>query len=360
MKNIVVAAYNRSDLSEIKELWNTIYSPEHVEKRARVFRHIAERNPRLDSGDFPTYFVLKRNNKLIGLYGKMPFEFYYKKELRVGNFLHDGLISPEFRGYGLAKIAMKYILDQCNHVIFALWMNKAQTALTAKSGYAHIKNCYSYKRVHDIRYLSFKIRVFSIPFISFIANLLLRVWYWLRERPYCFTNYQFEHVLSFPKKYEKDLEGICKKYLIIAKRDTDYLNWKYSFLPEKNYKIYFLLRKERLKGYVVLRTERIGSYIKKGVIVDILSDPDDEGSFETLIKNSISYFNKQKVSYILCLCTNQGHIKILKRYGFFRSRNSQPFMVNKWQESYDPDLLLNISNWHLTFGDNDGDVWEDL
>jgi len=360
MTNIVVAAYNPNDLSEIKELWNTIYSPEHTEKRANVFRHIAERNPRLSSGDLPTYFALKKDNKVIGLYGKMPFEFFYQQKTYVANFLHDGLISPEFRGYGLAKMVMKYIVDHSNHVIFALWMNKAQTALTAKSGYTHIKNCYSYKRIHDIRYLSSKIKVFSIPFIYYIANLLLRIWYWLRTESYYFDNYDFNRASSFPIKHEKDLEEICKKYLIIGKRDTGYLNWKYAFLPEKKYKIYLLLRKGRLAGYVVLRTERVSPNTRKGIIVDILSDLDDEGSFETLIKNSINYFNKEKVNYTLCLCTNPSHIKILKRYGFFRSMNSQPFMVNKWEETYDKDLLLNISNWHLTFGDNDGDVWDDL
>src|SRR4029453_7503167 len=86
----------------------------------------------------------------------------------------------------------------------------------------------------------------------------------------------------FDESFTELWESIGPKFDFAVRRDAAYLNWKYANAPHVRYSIAALRRDERNVGYAVYRHlhEPRG---RVTLLVDFLTDPDDEDGFGTLL-----------------------------------------------------------------------------
>ncbi|MDP3879101.1 MAG: GNAT family N-acetyltransferase [Dehalococcoidales bacterium] len=123
-------------------------------------------------------------------------------------------------------------------------------------------------------------------------------------------------------------ERVSKDYDAIILRDKEYLNWRYVASPVK-FTIYAAHKKDHLLGYIVITLgEEIRDNVRMGYIVDMLTDPEEEGIDRTLMAFAFAFFKKQKADVIETYsmqnepATKDNFPHLLRRLGFIPSRST--------------------------------------
>ena len=98
---------------------------------------------------------------------------------------------------------------------------------------------------------------------------------------------------------------------------------------------------------------------RKGVIVDILTRPDEPEAFDCLVEKCDSIFRQQKVDFSVCLVQPKVFRAVLKKRGYRpgKVRATDSLWIYDNEAFLDKEMITNIDNWYLTYGDSDGDMW---
>lgn len=348
-----VVALEKMFLKDLNSLWAERF--EDLPKRRILFEWLTSGNPcNLKN----CYFLLLHRRKVIGMHGHMPLQFHVNGRECMGYLAHDDLLAMDYRGKGLGKVLLEGVAKQASEFSGALWFNEPNYKLYKKCSWTDSTGFYAYLKIFDPGLLVK--RQFSNKVIQKIVSLGGKIILSAREilkNENLSSAVNIFRIERFDEQFDKFFEKISDHFGFIVARSEKYLNWKFVEKPFNNYRIFAALDKtNQLSGYMVLKSEKYGEGVR-GKILDILVHPEKPQVFNALIYASIREFIGIRASHIEIVCTYPTFVKWLKKMGFIKKPNPLRFMVSNWEGQFDRDLIGNIDNWYLTFGDADGDAW---
>ena len=166
-------------------------------------------------------------------------------------------------------------------------------------------------------------------------------------------------ITFFDELYNRFWQKEKQSYDFIINRDIAYMNWRYADPKGGNYSILKAEKEDEFTGYIILYINRIIEDYPIGYIVDIMTDGNDETTYE-LVSAAIDFFKTNDVNIINCL-TLRGHHheKALQQNGFVNSMiGLKIFLGRHGTRSNDENLLSTLriakrDRVHFSYGDID-------
>ncbi len=338
---------------------DTHFSHDSVPFRKQIFDWIARHNPSSDNG--ACYLVIDDGEKIAAYEGRMPVDLLINGVKEKGYFFHDTLVHPEYRKKGLGLKLVNQLKSTWEDITatfaIGIWMNQFTHEILKRRGYYELNVPYYVKLLNVKSFLS-KARGnrFIIQPVPFLINALLRA-YDRVSTPQKYPDISVIQIKRFDQRFDDFANRVSLKYKIIVLRHSRYLNWKYVDKPSSNYRIYACERNNTLAGYIILLPVNQEN-IRIGVIVDMLTDPDDTRCISCLCELAVGYFNKEKADVISCVLTDPRIISVFKKHLFFKRNKTAPVMIGNLSKHHEQNTIKDINNWFLTCGDSDGFVWQ--
>lgn len=211
-----------------------------------------------------------------------------------------------------------------------------------------------------LRYLSNSKKLLKpfAPLLNRFSYSLDHIFNLLRAKPYINSSIDVEEINHFDDEFNQLWNTVKQSIGISVIRDANYLNWRYVDKPKNNHRILIAKSKDNLQGYIVTKVEqRFG--MRHGVILDILTIPEDSFTAFTLLKYAIKTMINEGVEVISALSLrDEYYFKFLRQCGFipippkyFPQEDyfgSRPVILDtKTDKKIDPQ------NWYFTWGDHD-------
>jgi len=360
MENFRLRKYERSDLDKIKQMLKTHFDAEYVPKRRILFDWIASHNPA--ACNYTTYLIIEDKARIIAYLGRMPVDFMVNGKRESAFFTHDLLVHPEYRkggqGVFLTNRLSAAIEEMTNTFFGMLWMSHLNYLIHKRRGYHELKT-YSFVKFLNSSLLLKKIiknRLLLRLLPPLVQELFFLVDFVISKLMY--SDMISSQIKKFDRRFDTLADEISKKFTLIVLRHSDYLNWKYVDKPFANYTIFAAERNNKLTGYIVLQIKKDGEEGTNGIIVDILSDPNDSQSIAFLCQIAINFFKKEEVNVINCYLTDKRFIRVFKKFLFFKRRWTIPVLIANRTKHCFQNLITELNSWFLTYGDSDGFMWD--
>jgi hypothetical protein len=178
------------------------------------------------------------------------------------------------------------------------------------------------------------------------------------KKPQIREGVKIKTISKFDRRFDDFWNKVKENQNIILKRDSTYLNWRYTQCPEKQYKIYIAERNNELLAWVVVRVlKRFG--LNNGAIVDMMGRHNHEDTVHALIQKAVEDFKQIDVDLVACSVPNSNsYDKILKKCGFTTCPESlnpkkEAFIIYPLSTKLNMNLVKNAANWYITWGDTD-------
>ncbi len=110
---------------------------------------------------------------------------------------------------------------------------------------------------------------------------------------------------------------------------------------------------------MVLRTEEREGGHRDAVIVDLLADPGHPNAFGAAIATAVEAARAEEAEILHILTTYPAFRERLENMGFRRSPRKVTYVVTNLEHLSGLPDPRDPSNWYLTRGDSDGDMWAD-
>jgi len=170
-------------------------------------------------------------------------------------------------------------------------------------------------------------------------------------------SYSVKSISNF-ESCEQELDIITSKqkrasHLICTKKNASYLQWRFLNSPSKNnpYNINLLYKDKTPHAYVV---SKIAIWEEKKVLVicDYLGGKD---CYSSIIKTLEAQALEAGVDAIIYQGIDTEFEAQLRKSLFVKRPHGDIFMIYCNESISGRDLILDISNWHITFSDSDTD-----
>lgn len=346
-----IRLYQPGDESELNDLFNLVFGENRsLEQWQWKFK-------RLIPWPGKSIVVAQAQGRIIGAY---PAIFVWYK---VGNKLLpiplvvDTAIHPEWKGFRLILSLKRYISDNFRNigVAFAFGFPTSQHYEIGKK-LMQYKDLLSkqifFKRLNWR--LAFRLRFPGLGLenlVYILSNRICKLIH-LMTKP-SVRQFEVSRIISFDQQFDQLWNEVSSNYEIIARRNSQYLNWRYPQSSAQEYTIYAAYGEHnRLRGYMVLKVED-NEAEKVGIIVDFLTTSEAE-VMNALLYKTVAYFLAQRVDYVKCLAgAHYPQYPALLGYGFFPRYQSVKLVYELYTNSLTPQYLEDPQNWFVTYGDTD-------
>jgi len=157
-----------------------------------------------------------------------------------------------------------------------------------------------------------------------------------------------EELPGFDARFDRLWARVQDRYEVIVKRDSRYLNWRFSLNPGAQYRTLGYIDDAELLGYVVLKT-----YGRDLQIVDLLTVPDTEVGVALTTKTARLAQAEGLESVSMWLNpADPLHIE-LERLGFQPGAPVVYFVVRVLGDAPLSHPAYDFRNWHLMMSDSD-------
>lgn len=163
--------------------------------------------------------------------------------------------------------------------------------------------------------------------------------------------------VSFFEESINDLwDEVKAHYNFILERKQDYMNWRYCDSRAGGYVVKIAKKDDQILGYVVLKINRFKAY-HTGHIVDLLTLPSRDDVLESLLLESLKFFDENNINAVR-QWVNVGHPieNAIRRHGFINSRSGIPLIVFNHinvGDNWEAFIKSKISRVHFQMGDTE-------
>jgi GNAT superfamily N-acetyltransferase len=307
-------------------------------------------------------YVAVSNNNIVGFMGGIPWRLIVIGKELVGAQYTDLMVHPEWRNKGIFFPINRKSLDEA----------KAKTSFH-----------YGFSTPNSFRIYAKRFRWESFqPFkMQKVIDLKLSILYGLKQRKsfnfsrltnliFRFlssklisskndeplrTNLVVRKINQFDSRFDELWEKVYMKFNIATIRDSQYLDWRYIRNPQFRYTVFGAEEDGNLSGFVVLRCEKEKDMMR-GLIIDLLVDPNQEMTANCLIGESLKFFRSQKVASVNTWMFEHNHIfyGLLRKNGFsLKSTDNVIVVIKSYSQDISNNYLKDTHNWYLTMGDCD-------
>ncbi len=136
------------------------------------------------------------------------------------------------------------------------------------------------------------------------------------------------------------------KFSALARRDAEYLNWKFTQQPHVHHERFLASRDGQVVGYVIFRRAHPPER-NAGLILDLFTDPGDETTIQALLRFALQNLHAQGVTYLLAASSVREFQLAYAMLGFKQTKAATP-MIRAESE-------IPREGWLLGKGDHDWD-----
>lgn len=340
--------YRPDDKRAVDALYRRVFGHDASESSRLRWDWQYRRNPN-NPGHEPEIWIAREGTTLVGQYATMPVKLSLKGREVQASWGMDVMVAPERQRQGLGEILFR-TWDRNVGASLGLGLSDSSYKLFQKLKWPDVGPvpCLvkpltrrAFRRPNWPVGINRLVSAITLPIVMIVS----------RARP---VRAEVRLIQRFDDTFTALWDSLAPKFDLAVRRDAAYLNWKFVSAPHVRYSIAVVRRDERHVGYAVYRHlhEPRG---RVTLLVDFLTDPDDEAAFRTLL-NWIDREARQADSdKIRVFATHAGFRRILRRSGYFQVKSTMEFVVKVNGIDVAPRFYENTESWHVTLGDSDQD-----
>lgn len=343
-----ILRYRREDRRSVDALYRRVFGADAAEASRLRWDWQYTRNPN-NPGPEPEIWIAREGPAVIGQYATMPVRLMVKGQEVRGSWGTDVMVAPERQRQGLGEVLFR-TWDRNVGAALGLGLTDSSRRLFEKLRWPEIGTIPCFTKPLTRRALrkpewpvavNRLVSAVTFPVVKIVG----------RNRP---LHSEVRLLHRFDAGFTALWETVGSKFDLAVRRDAPYLNWKFSSAPHVRYSVAALRRDDRIAGYAVYRHAQEPQG-RVTLLVDFLTDPDDEAGFTTLlgwIDREARYAGSDKIrSYAL----HAGYRRILRRCGYFQVKSAMGLIVKVNARELPPAFYSQRDRWHVTLGDSDLD-----
>ncbi len=343
-----ITRYRSDDKRGVEALYRRVFGIDAAESSRLRWDWQYRHNPN-NPGQEPEIWIAREATTLVGQYATMPVRLSLKGREVQGSWGMDVMVAPERQRQGLGEILFR-TWDRNVGASLGLGLSESSYRLFQKLKWPDVGPVpllvkpltrRALRRPNWPVAINRLVSALTLPVVLVVS----------RARP---MRAEVRLIQRFDESFTALWEQVAAKFDLAVRRDAAYLNWKFVTAPHVRYSIAVVRRDDRNIGYAVYRHlhEPRG---RVTLLVDFLTDPDDEAAFTTLL-NWIDREARQADSdKIRVFAMHEGFRRVLRRSGYFQVKSTMEFVVKINGVDVAPGFYENTDCWHVTLGDSDQD-----
>jgi len=340
--------YRPEDRRAVDALYRRVFGHDAAEGSRLRWDWQYLRNPNNPRGE-PEIWIAREGTVIVGQYATMPVQLSLGGRAVRGSWGMDVMVAPERQRQGLGEVLFR-TWDRNVGAALGLGLSESSYRLFNKLRWPDVgpMPCL----VKPLTRRAFRMPNWPVPVNRLVSAVMLPIVKIVsRTRP---LGAEVRMIQRFDDSFTAFWESIATKFDFSVRRDAPYLNWKYVSAPHIRYLIAALRRDDRNVGYVVYRHLR-ETRGRVTLLVDFLTDPDDEAGMRTLVGWVDREARQADSDKIRTFAMHAGFRRVLKRAGYFQVKSSVQFVAKVNGVDVNPAFYESTDRWHVTLGDSDQD-----
>ena len=350
--HITIRKYVPQDSAQVTSLLQTREELDYegASKRTELMNWIAFNNP-FTENDEPSYFVAEDQGKIVAFHGRMPSYFNFNGEKVKGYYVHDLYVDPEYRkkglGFWLTIAIAKAIEEQSDHFFNLFGMTPLNLTMQRRRKYFETVAPRYVKLINPKKQLREKLKS---GLLTSIASPLLAIALSIADgiKALGLGGIKVSDIDKCGDQYDEFYSRVASKMKIATYKTSALINWKFLDRPYPREKMAVAKRGDQIVGYIIYSVSPYDPANPKGMIVDLIVDPNEQKVIKALCNHAVKYFRKQKVATIESVMSDPLMAEALKSLFFFKKKKGKTVMLgNLSHYNGDSDHIKEISNWQM-------------
>jgi predicted N-acetyltransferase YhbS len=340
--------YRPDDRRAVDGLYRRVFGHDAAEASRLRWDWQYRRNPNNPRHE-PEIWIAREGPAIVGQYATMPVRVSLGGREVQGSWGMDVMVAPERQRQGLGEVLFR-TWDRNVGASLGLGLSDSSYRLFQKLRWPDVGPVPCL--VKPLTRRALRRPNWPVPINRLVSALTLPIVLIVaRTRP---LRAEVRLIHRFDDSFTELWEQVAPKFPFAIRRDAAYLNWKYVSAPHVRYAIVALRRDDRHVGYAVYRHlhEPRG---RVTLLVDFLTDPDDEDGFSTLLRWIDREARQADSDKIRTFAMHAGFRRMLRRAGYFQVRSTMEFVAKVNGVDVPPSFYEETDAWHVTLGDSDQD-----
>ena len=340
--------YRPDDRRSVEGLYRRVFGHDAAEASRLRWDWQYRRNPNNPQHE-PEIWIAREGPAIVGQYATMPVKLSLAGREVQGSWGMDVMVAPERQRQGLGEVLFR-TWDRNVGASLGLGLSDSSYRLFQKLRWPDVGPVPCL--VKPLTRRALRRPNWPVPINRLVSALTLPVVLIVaRTRP---LRAEVRLIQRFDDSFTELWEQVAPKFPFAIRRDAAYLNWKYGSAPHVRYSVAALRRDDRNVGYAVYRH----AYEPRGrvtLLVDFLTDPDDEAGFSTLLRWIDREARQADSDKIRAFALHAGFRRMLRKSGYFQVRSTMEFVAKVNGIDVPPSFYEDTDAWHVTLGDSDQD-----
>jgi predicted N-acetyltransferase YhbS len=340
--------YRPDDRRAVDGLYRRVFGHDAAEASRLRWDWQYRRNPNNPRHE-PEIWIAREGPAIVGQYATMPVRVSLGGREVQGSWGMDVMVAPERQRQGLGEVLFR-TWDRNVGASLGLGLSDSSYRLFQKLRWPDVGPVPCL--VKPLTRRALRRPNWPVPINRLVSALTLPIVLIVaRTRP---LRAEVRLIHRFDDSFTELWEQVAPKFPFAIRRDAAYLNWKYVSAPHVRYAIVALRRDDRHVGYAVYRHlhEPRG---RVTLLVDFLTDPDDEDGFSTLLRWIDREARQADSDKIRAFAMHAGFRRMLRRAGYFQVKSTMEFVAKVNGVDVPPSFYEETDAWHVTLGDSDQD-----
>lgn len=353
-RNWQIRKYKQGDEEEILKLWEVVHPERQFERKhwLKWWNWMYRRVP-----DGSNILLAYDNEKLVGQFCVTLRKIKIGNDIKKAAHCLDTLTHPDYQRQGIMLTLFKATIDELakqeTDILYG-FPNEMSYQNNIRLGFFDVR--FRQKMIRVINWESFLRRWISNKFFLRLGALGVNTLYKIvcrAPKVPVVKGLAITQVSCFDERIDEFWARVSSKFKISVVKNKDYLNWKYTEVPDLSYSIYIAEKGKTICGYLVLHYQK--EEIKKlAVIFDFLAESEDIA--QCLLHKANEHCRRDDIDYIFWAgIANKAYLRAFRKRGFI----SQPspkigrLVVRSSSPNISKDFLKNPQNWLSQLGDSD-------
>lgn len=340
--------YRPEDRRQVDALYRRVFGPDAADASRLRWDWQYRRNPNAPA-DGPLIWIAREGTTIIGQYATMPVKLSVQGRDVDASWGMDVMVAPERQRQGLGDVLFR-TWDRATGAALGLGLSASSYRLFQKMRWPDVGPLPCLVKPLSRRALrrpNWPVAINRL--VSYVTLPWVRVV--SRARP---LQGEVQLIRHFGDGFTRLWERVAPRFDLAVRRDAAYLNWKYIQAPHVRYAIAALMRDGEPAGYAVYRHKQEPRG-RVTVLVDFLTDPDDEAGMLTLLRWVDREARAADTDKIRTFAMHEGFRKLLKRSGYYSVKSTIEFVAKINAATVGDAFYANTARWHVTLGDSDQD-----
>ncbi len=168
------------------------------------------------------------------------------------------------------------------------------------------------------------------------------------------TGTMVRNVSTFDDRYDEFWEEMAGDHMILAVRDSSYLNWRYSEYPFPGIQSFELSRGKDLLGFCVLHVGVDEDRLRFAALLELACRETDSGVPGHLLREAIRRAAGAGAHYLIARAPTPECEALFQKHGCIRREMKYSPITYKNNSDVPHEAFAQDGNWYLSLGDGDG------